>query len=621
MIDTITGDASSGPTTETDRSPDRGTGRARDQVDRRSGVDTDRRAPWATLASGHQARVDRIGAGARTGGGAWVGEPDGQDPLLPFAPAILAVRWATTSATIVLASALILAGDLAMVPWVVATLLYTVLRTFFPLCYDGTTRSLVVLELEIGLNVLAVAATGFWSSALVLLLINAIVIAGFARGFGFALRVAVASTLAVTVPAFGLERWDQEEWAEMARWATLLVSTGIIAGYSRRLTGEASRRHSIALDRVARLADANTLLADLHRVAQTLPASLDQGDVLESTVTRLRSLIAHDSAVIITTDEQGRAWTVASRTGNGPTGELAWSRLPFPVRDAIELQRVIRVNELGDTQPGFGSESRSAVYAPLLARGRLIGLLAVESRAAGAFSGRDEQFLRGFVEPVALAIDNARWFDRIRTVGADEERTRIARDLHDRMGQSLAYLGFEVDRMIRRSASGEVVTEHLEHLRRDIREVVGEMRDTLSDLRTDVSDDVDFASTAEVFAARLAERSDLQVTIDCDTDHRLPLLQERELWRIAQEAMVNTERHAQASQVTLRWRCNSQRAELEVTDDGVGLPDPDPEGMLGRRDSYGLIGMRERADSIGATLELRSRPGEGTTVRCFLAQR
>ena len=86
------------------------------------------------------------------------------------------------------------------------------------------------------------------------------------------------------------------------------------------------------------------------------------------------------------------------------------------------------------------------------------------------------------------------------------------------------------------------------------------------------------------------------------------------MWRIAQEALVNVERHAKASAAAVRWRCDGQAAALEIADDGRGFPD----GKAGRIDSYGIMGMRERASSIGATLEIHSEEGKGTVIRCFL---
>ena len=86
------------------------------------------------------------------------------------------------------------------------------------------------------------------------------------------------------------------------------------------------------------------------------------------------------------------------------------------------------------------------------------------------------------------------------------------------------------------------------------------------------------------------------------------------MWRIAQEAVANVERHAQATRVSVQWRCDGVSALLVIADDGRGFP----IGKAGRLDSYGMVGMRERADAIGGHLEFESTPGRGTTVRCRL---
>jgi signal transduction histidine kinase len=150
-----------------------------------------------------------------------------------------------------------------------------------------------------------------------------------------------------------------------------------------------------------------------------------------------------------------------------------------------------------------------------------------------------------------------------------EDRARIARDLHDRIGQSLAYLAFELDRLVTIAESGEPMGDRVERLRDDVRMVIREVRDTLYDLRTDVSDAQDLPQVLSQFAERVRERSELDITLVCDEADRLPLLQEREMWRIAQEAVTNVERHANASRVRLVWRCNGDSAVLDITDDGV----------------------------------------------------
>jgi signal transduction histidine kinase len=146
-----------------------------------------------------------------------------------------------------------------------------------------------------------------------------------------------------------------------------------------------------------------------------------------------------------------------------------------------------------------------------------------------------------------------------------------------------------------------------------VRSVVKEVRETLYDLRTDVSDVQDVGTTMQIFCDRVHERSSLEITVTRHETGRLPLLQERELWRIAKEAVMNAERHAEASTLTITWECDGKHAELSVVDDGVGF-----DRRRGREDSYGMVGMRERATTIGATLEIRSARGAGTTVRVVL---
>ncbi|MEJ7765684.1 MAG: sensor histidine kinase, partial [Acidimicrobiales bacterium] len=214
-----------------------------------------------------------------------------------------------------------------------------------------------------------------------------------------------------------------------------------------------------------------------------------------------------------------------------------------------------------------------------------------------------------------LATDTARLFGRLRTVGADQERTRIARDLHDRVGQSLAYLAFELDRLVAKSDAAPLRSQ-LEGLRDDVRRAVTEVRETLYDLHTEVTEQVGLAAVLDDFAQRVQSRSGLAVEVRVEGTGRPPLTQERELLRIAQEALTNVERHADASCVIVSLRIRPEEAFLEVADDGQGFV----RGEGGRLDSYGLVGMRERADAIGAALEIVSAPGQGTTIRCRVQQ-
>jgi signal transduction histidine kinase len=158
------------------------------------------------------------------------------------------------------------------------------------------------------------------------------------------------------------------------------------------------------------------------------------------------------------------------------------------------------------------------------------------------------------------------------------------------------------------------VVPMLEALRKDVRATVTQVRETLYDLRTDVSESQDMGDTMAMFLDRVEARSGMQVELDRrQGGDRLPLMQERELWRIAKEAVINAERHAGAGKLRITWRCDGHAAELCVVDDGRGFV----PGSA-RPDSYGILGMKERATSIGAALDIESAAGVGTTVRVTL---
>lgn len=462
----------------------------------------------------------------------------------------------------------------------------------------------------------AVSATGYFESPIAFSMLTPVAVAGFRSGFGAAIRLAVALSLAIGIPSISQGTDLQADVRLVAQWAVELFLVALVAGYARRISGEAEERQAQALDRMGRLADANELLYNLHQVAQQLPASLDLDEALDSTIERLRDLLTFDTAAILIFEESDGSWSVARRYGARLPNALPAGDLPPPVRRAARSQLpVVSVADLlRSSGPGLSTQAVSGLYAPLQARGFLVGVMVVERHQLEPFMERDVELLTGFAEPAALAIDNARWFARLRTVGADEERTRIARDLHDRIGQSLAYLAFELDRIVRKDERGDTVTPDLVGIREDVRGVVREVRDTLYDLRTDVSDDRSVPSVIEEFSQRVRDRSGIEVGVRIDETARMPRLQERELWRIAQEAIVNAERHSHGSRIDVFWLSDGREAVIEVRDNGHGLP----VGSAGRLDSYGMLGMRERAASIGANLAIGSIPREGVTVRVSL---
>lgn len=502
--------------------------------------------------------------------------------------------------------------------WLVASAIvaaYTVSVILRPIAYrnDNRTRWRVVVELVLITS--AVLVTGGWASPLALCLVPTCMLAGFVGGILFSAQLGLGATAIITVQ-YLKDVGARQGLREAVLWLALLLLVAVTSGLSHRASLDSARHQQAALDRVGRLAEANALLFSLQRVAQTLPASLDLRDVLNSTVARVQSLIDHSMLTILLYSDITSGLEPVQIQGYSAAAAAAASTrngLPETVHEALRAPKTVRRDEL-EPIGGLGPLARSGLYAALRARGAVIGIIAVESLEPAHFAQQQAEILHGLAEPFGIAIDNARLFQRLRIVSADEERNRIARDIHDHIGSSLAFLGFELDRSIGAAARGESVEVTLKELRDEVTGMIGDVRETLYDLRSDVSETQDLTSTLRQFVDRLRSRSGLTIIFESSQHDRLTVAQEREIWHIAREALINVERHARATSVSITWISTPAHALLTISDDGIGLAT-----NSARADSYGMVGMHERAASIGAQLTTESSPG-GTVVRVGLRQ-
>ncbi len=509
------------------------------------------------------------------------------------------------------------ANDYSWSNWtlIISTLVivaYSAFACLRPVPYRNDARVRLQIVVELALTTVIVLVTGAWGSPFALCLIPTCMLAGFAAGGLFSAQLAAAAAAAITlqyVPDMGFRAGLQDA----ALWSGLLGLVAFTSGLAHRAAYDAARQQELALDRVSRLAEANSLLFALQRVAQTLPASLDLDDVLDTTVNRVRTLIPLDLLVVYAA-EPGRGTFSPIRTVgiDDVPAVSSLEELPDGLRAAVESPRTVRRDVI---PPGTGlhPDARSGLYASLRARGALVGLIAVEARAPMAFGQQQAEIIHGLTEPFGIAIDNARMFRRIRTLAADEERSRIARDLHDHIGSSLALIGFEIDRAASVAAEGGAVEPVLNELRGQVSAVVADVRETLYDLRTEISESKDFAETIRDFLHRVERRTGIATTQQVRINGRLPLQQERELWQILREAVTNIERHSQADNLEVILFESPTTALLRVRDDGIGLGNRPV-----RADSYGMVGMRERAERIGAEFSTRTPSRGGTEVRVSL---
>jgi signal transduction histidine kinase len=209
--------------------------------------------------------------------------------------------------------------------------------------------------------------------------------------------------------------------------------------------------------------------------------------------------------------------------------------------------------------------------------------------------------------------------DQARMLAAQQERERLARDMHDSLAKTVHGIGFAalaLSRRIKVDPPGAV--EDARKLAEDARTAAQEARELLSGLRGRDDAELPLPTAIRSEAARWGERTGIPVGGALDDVGPLPTLALRELRWILREALANVERYAHASRVDVHLRRLGARVVLTVADDGVGFEAPDHPDALSGVGSYGLAGMRERARLAGGDLSVESEPGDGCVVSVWV---
>ena len=533
-------------------------------------------------------------------------DPRSVEELGRLGPLATWLRWVCFLVGVVLAFTTVQPDHEALLVAGAVLLADTVYRTFRPLqIYPATWRAEALVVADLLIAVASIAVTGTWTSPFLLTPIPLVLLAAYGWGYreGWFAALFTAGTI-LMADVLGGASEDAMRTGLLA--SLVVVAAAIVGGYTRQLWLEAEERERETADEVARMSLANDLFHALHDVVRTLPDSLDLAEVVASARDTLREVFRPDVLVVLLADETSSAWRTQLAEGAAVAEHLENDDLPPRVREALQRPGVVRVQSTVNRDELWNGEfASSGLVVGLRTPDRVVGLVAVEYRAPDRVSTADAELFARIASSLALAVDNARWFGRLRTLGAEAERARIARDLHDRTAQSMAYIGFELDRLSNRYSDPA-----LPELHRAVREVVVELRETLYQLRTTVTDEEGFVPLAEPYLKRWSDRTNVDATFTAICpERRQPRQVEQELWRIFQEALTNVERHADASSVHVTWDCSNTSARLEVRDDGAGMDpsQPNPE-------RYGLVGIRERADAIGAKVRFDSAPGSGTTL-------
>ena len=355
------------------------------------------------------------------------------------------------------------------------------------------------------------------------------------------------------------------------------------------------------------LGEVNDLLVRLDAAVGRLELPLDRRSALDAVQQRVNHELSPTATCLLERAE-GERWSTQLATGCTLAPQVSTDALPTQLRRALERRHGVVAADLSLDGPGLAPSSGSGVYVPLIAGDEVVGLLAVEHAVADRYGPDELALLIDQADAIALLLDDVRRFARLRAVSADAGDARLSRELHDRLGQWLTFVSFELEGVIREKAEP---TPELTRLYATVQSAIEDLRGTLRQALTGVGPERPLAKVARELCERFEERTEIAVTFTTTGGaERLPVAVEVELGRILQEALTNCERHSRATHVEVSWLVHDGTGTLTVHDDGVGF-----EPGRGVRDqAAGLIDMRDRAESVGAHLRIDTTPGGGTTV-------
>jgi signal transduction histidine kinase len=370
-----------------------------------------------------------------------------------------------------------------------------------------------------------------------------------------------------------------------------------------------------------KVADRTKELATLNSIATVVSRSLDLEEILSS---------ALEEAIGVTGMTGGQAFRLEERTQTlilmahrGLREELVrhTARLPLDVgiagRAAKEGEPVVRKvtdypeGELRDLMEAEGMQM--VISIPLMTKGRAVGAIDLASHLLRSVTPDELSLLAAIGQQIGVAIENAQLYEQAQQLAVMEERNRLARDLHDSVMQALYGVTLYAEAAARQlsSGGGNLAVNHLSAIRGTAQEALREMRLLIFELRPPILEREGLAAALQARLEAVEGWMGLETAFEAEGNGALSSAVEEGLYRVAQEALNNALKHAQASSVAVRLCQGRHTVTLEITDDGMGF---DPV-VAREQGGFGLRGMEERAAQLGGQLTVQSSPGSGTRIK------
>jgi len=368
-------------------------------------------------------------------------------------------------------------------------------------------------------------------------------------------------------------------------------------------------------------------LASLLEISHTVASTLHLKPLVGLILDQLKTVVDYTSAAIFTVEGDD----IVLLDSRSPTPEEQLRQIRFlpqrlgPIWEMITSGQSIHLSDMRDESPlaqtlrvGMGelldttfSYVRASLFVPLTLKELSIGMLVLTSSEVGAFTPHHTTLALAIANQAAIAIENARLYEQAQELAAVEERQRLARELHDSVSQALygISLGVHTARL-QLDRDPRDLAESLDYVLELAEAALIEMRALIFELRPESLETEGLVIALSKQAAALHARQNMVVNTDLCAEPDLSLKVKQELYRVAQEALHNTVKHAQASRIELRLHLTSEDVILEVCDNGRGF-----DATASFPGHLGLHSMHERVAGLGGELQIESTPGQGTCIR------
>jgi two-component system NarL family sensor kinase len=359
-------------------------------------------------------------------------------------------------------------------------------------------------------------------------------------------------------------------------------------------------------------------------IAEALNGSPSVQAALERTLELVTDLLGLQTGWVWLVDpETGHMYSAAARNlppyleEPGRMGGESWCWCIGQFRDGTLTPRNVDVMECTRLRPAVRAQQTSLTRGlahhasvPLSFQGKPLGIMNITAPAMRRLTKAELRLLATIGLQVGIAVERARLAEESAMLARADERTRLARDIHDTLAQGLAALALQIETALRNvGRDPDRVRERLEHALATARANLEEARRSVTELRAGATAGKPLAQALAALVREFTSESGIRVTFAARGACAMDRAAEGELFRIAQQALANVRQHANAKSVDVALSCTAKSATLTVEDDGGGF---DPRHVPAGR--HGIVGMRERARVAGGSLRVTSSKKKGTRV-------